>query len=838
MKNSITYKVKKYLHIILDSKKIIKNEVIHIKESELYEYCIEKLDYKNNILNIKGWIFNKDTKIDSLRLLLINENQEHRIILVNNLIERQDVYDVYKCKNSLSSGFCYKIRIENVNNALIYLEVDEKERIFIYEIKNYLFEKIKFYRKNLTFQNIKKIILLIKKNEIFTLKESAKKVVIEEVNENVENINLSQFLQENIIESIEYPNELYKLTIDIIIPVYNGYEYLEKLFKTISYTKMNYRIIVINDKSTDTRIKEFLEKYKEDNDHVILLENKENLGFVKTVNKGLSIAINHVALLNTDIELPNMWLERLMTPIILNDNIATSTPFTNCGTICSFPEFCKDNKIFEDLDLNYIDEAFQTIKPSYTTLPTGVGFCMGINKKALNEVGLLDDDTFGKGYGEENDWCQRAIKAGYKNVHVENLYVYHKHGGSFLSEEKKRLLENNLKLLSQKHANYLNNIENFCSSDPVKNVRNYVVFNILSSKSDNISVYFDHDMGGGATRYLEAKVKKSLLNGQSSIIIRHEHLNKRYFFNYKYKNYSISYYFIKFSEIIDVLSRLNVKKIYINELVNYPNLYEILEKISEFKERNHVDMIMLLHDFFSICPTINLLDDKGCYCNIPNIKTCEKCLKNNQLNNYFKYESMEKWNNEWRKFLNKCDDIIAFSQSSKMLLKKKYDLNKNIVVIPHEVNYIIPLERKEKTTNTLNIGLLGLLNYHKGLKKIKELLETIEKDKLDINIILIGYTLETINHKNFRQTGNYTSDKIMKLVLDNDIDLFFISSIWPETFSYTTQEVINMNLPVVSFNFGAQAEKIRIYNKGLLLKSFNSKEILDEIIEFSNTFTY
>ena len=64
-----------------------------------------------------------------------------------------------------------------------------------------------------------------------------------------------------------------------------------------------------------------------------------------------------------------------------------------------------------------------------------------MSKNAIEKVGVLDADSFGMGYGEENDWCQRAILAGYRNVQVENLFVYHKHGGSFLSEDKKRYLE-------------------------------------------------------------------------------------------------------------------------------------------------------------------------------------------------------------------------------------------------------------------------------------------------------------------------------------------------------------------------------------------------------------
>ena len=50
-----------------------------------------------------------------------------------------------------------------------------------------------------------------------------------------------------------------------------------------------------------------------------------------------------------------------------------------------------------------------------------------------------------KGYGEENDWSMRARQIGYKNIIVPNLFVYHKHGGSFSHVEKNK---------SKSHSHY------------------------------------------------------------------------------------------------------------------------------------------------------------------------------------------------------------------------------------------------------------------------------------------------------------------------------------------------------------------------------------------------
>lgn len=135
--------------------------------------------------------------------------------------------------------------------------------------------------------------------------------------------------------------------IDIIIPIYNGLQYFDKLFAGIEKTKMKYRLILVDDQSPDPAVREYLERYVAEHEGTVLLRNEKNMGFLPSVNRALAIAEHHVALVNTDVEVPEGWLERLMWPIFTKERVASSTPFTTCGTICSFPNFCEDNVIFE-----------------------------------------------------------------------------------------------------------------------------------------------------------------------------------------------------------------------------------------------------------------------------------------------------------------------------------------------------------------------------------------------------------------------------------------------------------------------------------------------------------
>ena len=80
-----------------------------------------------------------------------------------------------------------------------------------------------------------------------------------------------------------------------------------------------------------------------------------------------------MALVNSDVELPELWLERLMLPILESDDVASSTPYTNCGTLVSFPKMGEDNSLFKDFTLAEIDENFRrSYRVTHHCLPASV----------------------------------------------------------------------------------------------------------------------------------------------------------------------------------------------------------------------------------------------------------------------------------------------------------------------------------------------------------------------------------------------------------------------------------------------------------------------------------
>lgn len=621
--------------------------------------------------------------------------------------------------------------------------------------------------------------------------------------------------------------------IDVIIPIFNGYDYLLRLFRDLPKTSLKCRFILVDDQSTDKKVRQLEEEFVKEHENAILLINEKNYGFVKSVNRGLAEAKGHVALVNTDTELPEGWLERLMAPILMNDKIASTTPYTNSGTICSFPNFGVNNAIYRKCDVDTLDSYFRKVKPKYVEMPTGVGFCMGMSKYALEKVGTLDYETYGRGFGEENDWCQRAIKQGFQNVQVENLFVYHKHGGTFLSEEKAKLLEEHMNQLKKKFPSYDRQVSAFCRKDPNRKLRNLLRVFIDTHEMKSV-LYFDHSLGGGATSYLDAR-KEEFLNADCCVsVIRYQVDRNNYRFYFESGDEHLEYEFSTPEDLLAIGKWLHFDEIYINELVFYPRIWDTQDIIATLAKKQNAKLVMLFHDFFAICPTVNLLGADQKFCGALEGDACQQCFAKHNFKEHYHCENRKEWLERWGNFLKQCTEVRTFSEDTLQRVKQAFGENLAYTVVPHQVEYAFPIYKDCKTTDTLNIGILGALASHKGSDFVEEILKEIEAKKLNIRVKLIGYTsgVSLKKYSCYEQTGPYKPWELPKLIYEKDIDIFLIASVWPETFSYTTEEVMKMGMPIAALDMGAPAERVRKYEKGLILKKADAEEALAQIKQF------
>ena len=264
--------------------------------------------------------------------------------------------------------------------------------------------------------------------------------------------------------------------IDVVVPIYNAYTCVKDCLASLAqHQSLAENIYLIDDCSTDARIKPLLQQYADENNWSVYYQI-ENKGFVKTANYGLKLSKNNTILLNSDTVVSKKWLHGFKQCLENNKNLATATAWSNNAEICSFPEFLKVNTVPPNID-EFSSKLYAKHNPVYPEIPTAVGFCMLITKRAKQQLGYFDEQHFGHGYGEENDYSLRASKVKLTNVICDNVYVAHVGNQSF-SDLGVKPDENSMKRLLQKHPRYLELIHEFINQDPLAEVRKAILAKI------------------------------------------------------------------------------------------------------------------------------------------------------------------------------------------------------------------------------------------------------------------------------------------------------------------------------------------------------------------------
>lgn len=218
---------------------------------------------------------------------------------------------------------------------------------------------------------------------------------------------------------------------DVIVPIYNNFEGTQSLLGVLtSDDTFSGKIYLIDDHSSDPRVLPMLRAHAQADARFHLLRNSRNLGFVATCNRGLNASRRDVVILNTDIALPQGGIARLLKRLTVSDEIATVTPFSNSAYGVGFPNLVYANTQPFAVHPSVIDNCLRDMPAADIELPSGNGFCLAIARKAIDTAGTFDE-SFGRGYGEETDFCQRTTRAGMRHVLATDVYVGHLGGQSF-----------------------------------------------------------------------------------------------------------------------------------------------------------------------------------------------------------------------------------------------------------------------------------------------------------------------------------------------------------------------------------------------------------------------
>lgn len=597
--------------------------------------------------------------------------------------------------------------------------------------------------------------------------------------------------------------------VDVIIPVFNAFEDLERCLASLQRHKGSrpFRLLLVNDASTDGRVAPLLVQLQQQPwTDTLVLTNAHNQGFVSTVNRAMALGSNDVVLLNTDTRVTAGWLDQLLACAAADPQIATVTPFTNNGEICSYPVFCAATPA-DTFEADAVAAAMAALPPDTpcADLPTGVGFCMYIRRLALDRLGLFDAEAFGTGYGEENDFCRRAHAAGWRNVLCPRAFVLHVGGASFLSQSS-GFKADNLKVLQQRHPDYDAVVRDFIAADPLKPLREAVATQLAAGQRDPLGqparpgwLLVTHDLGGGVEKHvrdmvalLGERVRVEVLRpwGPHGVVLQDAQGTTLTRVAADGATYVAT--------VTELLRSRAYSRQHVHHLHGYPaEMMDLLQALG-------LPCDLTLHDFGIYCPQYALSTADGDYCGEPDLAGCETCVARRphpwQL-------GAAAWRARWGRFAQHAERVFAPSAAVRNKVGRHFpELALTVLPHPPRQDWLVP------PAQAIKVLVLGGLSRTKGLHEVVACAQHARDHQLPLVFVVLGYPEQAVPvwpDLPLLVRGEYPDADLPRLARLERADVVCFPGRIPETHSYTLDVALSLDLPIVATDTGAIAERVR-----------------------------
>lgn len=634
----------------------------------------------------------------------------------------------------------------------------------------------------------------------------------------------------------------------VIIPIYNAVEELRACVSSVLRNSgLRYRLILIDDNSPDPEISVYLAELK-DIKQIEIYRNSNNLGFTKTINRGIEIAgKSDVIFLNSDTEVTPSWIKNLRIAAYSAADIGTVSPFSNNAGAFSAPELGQANSIPSRLDRDEWGRAVtQMSRRIYPRVPTTHGFCMYVRRDCLNAVGKLDEDAFPRGYGEENDFCMRSGRAGWKHIIDDSTIIYHVRSASF-GEAKTPLMEAGRRVIDKRYPEYKSEIRVFSASSDVSRARENVRRALDASSRSEISVLprilYVLSTRTGGTPQTNQDLMSALDGVAETLVLRCDasRMNLQIFRNGQYTDLETVYLKTKIlafphkSEEYDLIIRQWMIK-YSVELLHVRHIsWHSLGLLTEARMLG-IPIVFSIHDFYTLCPTVKLLDENTNFCGgtcTISKGECQHELWNDPTFPPLKHKAIHSWQKMFADVLKLADVLITTSNSAREIVVSKYpELDKdNFIVIPHGRDFqeFQNLSSDWKPNEPLRVLVPGNISVAKGGALLKRLLDQAPKGSLEIHV-MGNIANDTGLRKSVVDHGTYHRNDFSNIVAKIRPHIGAVFSVWPETYCHTLTEMWSCGVPVAGVDFGAVAERIRASDAGWIIDHTDTDNLWNNLL--------
>ena len=248
-----------------------------------------------------------------------------------------------------------------------------------------------------------------------------------------------------------------------------------------------------------------------------------------------------------------------------------------------------------------------------------------------------------------------------------------------------------------------------------------------------------------------------------------------------------------------------------------------------------IPVLVSFHDFYAICPTVKLLDERGAFCGgrcTGGRGPCRPELWPPASLPPLKHAFVHQWRRTMTQALALADHFVTTSKRARDLIVDVIPelADRPFDVIRHGRDFASfhHLAAPPLAGERLRIVAPGNISPAKGA----HVLAAIAADPR-FEVHQIGEAAAFLSETAVVRHGAYARDELAAHIASIRPHIGLVASIWPETYCHTLTEVWASGVPVAAFDVGAIGERIASSGGGWLVRPPKAVAMLAKLIELA-----
>ena len=354
---------------------------------------------------------------------------------------------------------------------------------------------------------------------------------------------------------------------------------------------------------------------------------------------------------------------------------------------------------------------------------------------------------------------------------------------------------------------------------------------ILSATSAATRIIFDDRLAESANRYSRDLIDGTIASGRT--VLRVYYSNGVWFVEWVAADDGMIFVETSTERLFDILSKVGASEVVVNAPNLYPGIDRILGCIVNLVGATGSKLDYKVHDFYAVCPSQNLLKNNDQYCRVPlEVGECNICLQNNKYahSGSDKFSNINKWREPFVQLLEVASTISIFDSSSTNIMRRALHVEETKLRLETRPRVSFKHVSSINFEDHLCIGVFGTLSVIQGSSIINTLAEYIEARGIQALIKVVGGSNVPVV-ENIRVLDSYTQAELPFIIQREGINVILMAAISPETYSNAIADAMQLGLPIVAFDIGAQGAHVSKYKLGRVVPLNSSSEVILDAIQ-------